>query len=361
MVVRGSWISGAICGAVLILSCGIAQAQSSVTFYGVVDGGLLYTNKTLNAATSKNGGGQFSMIDSGSGPSPSELGVKGVEDLGAGLKAEFDLESGISVANGGYNDSNGNIFGREAWVALDGNYGQFKVGLQFSPFFLALADSDPRGLSQFGSALVINIDNAIATGVFNSNAVSYTSPKIAGFQGSMMLALGGEAGYFQAGRQYSASLKYDNGSLLVNASIYDGNSGGTVQTPIPTTLAFEGRTVGVAYTLGDLTAKASFVNYKVAGEFDNNVYGAGLDYRWLPEFDINGGLWVTSDRGDTTNHSLMAALGANYYLSHATTLYAQFGVVSNHGAEDQGLSVDGALNEVQGTTLGADLGIRHMF
>lgn len=361
MTERNNWAPKAIFGAVLLATCGMVQAQSSVTLYGVADGGLLYTNKTANPTTFQNQGAQLAMIDSGS--EPSQFGLKGVEDLGGGLKAEFDLESGISVANGGYNDSNGNLFGREAWVALDGNFGQVKAGLQFSPFFLALADSDPRGLSQFGSALVVYLDNAAATGIFNANAVSYTSPKIAGFQGSVMLALGGEAGAFQAGRQYSASLKYENGGLMVNASIYDGNSGGTVQTPVPTTLAFEGRTIGAAYTVGDLTAKASFVNYKVAGQFNNYVYGAGLDYKWLPELDVNGGVWFTSDRDDTTNHSLMAAVGADYSLSHATALYAQIGLVNNHGAATGGLSVatSSAFYGVQGTTLGADVGIRHTF
>jgi predicted porin len=361
MKIFDNWLAKATLGGALILSCGMAQAQGSVTLYGVVDGGLMYTSKTANPTTFQNEGAQLSMIDSGS--EPSQFGLKGTEDLGGGLKAEFDLQSGIDIANGGYNDSNGNFFGRQAWVALDGNDGQLKLGLQFSPFFLALADSDPRGFSQFGSALVINIDNVLATSVFNSNAVSYTSPNIAGFQGSVMLALGGEAGDFQAGRQYSASLKYDNGGLMVDASIYDGNSGGTAQTPVPSTEAFEGRTVGVAYTLGGLTAKASFVNYKVAGQLNNNVYGGGLDYKWLPELDINGGLWVTSDRSQTTNHALMAALGAEYSLSHTTTLYGQIGVVNNHGAETEGLSVAtiDALYAVQGTTVGADVGIRHTF
>ncbi|WP_281362420.1 porin [Pararobbsia alpina] len=351
-------MSKVIFGGVITLSCGMAQAQSSMTLYGIVDAGLLYTNKTPNPTTFQNEGGQFSMNDSGS--SPSQFGMKGVEDLGGGLKAEFDLESGIDMANGGYDDSNGNLFGREAWVALDGNFGDLKAGLQFSPFFFAVAESDPRDLSQFGSALILFIDNAVATGIFTSNAVSYTSPNIDGLKGSVMLALGGAAGDFQAGRQYSASLKYENGGLMVNAAIFDGNSGGTAQTPVPTTLALEGRTIGAAYRFGDLTAKASVVNYKVAGELNNYVYGAGLDYTWLPKWDLNGGVWFTSDRSDTTNHSLMAALGTEYYLSPETSLYAQIGLVDNHGAETTGLAI-GALNAVQGMTLGADMGVRHTF
>jgi predicted porin len=349
----------------LVIALGFAAstssfAQSSVTLYGTVDGGLLYTSKTPNAVTGQNAGSQFSMIDSGL--SASQFGLKGNEDLGGGLKASFELESGISIANGGYNDSNGNLFGRQAWVALsDERFGEVKVGLQYSPFFLAIYDSDPRDLSQFGSGLITYADNVILTGIFNANAVSYTSPKIAGFQGSMMVALGGEAGDFQAGRQYSGSLKYEHAGLMVNASIYDGNAGGTADTPVPTTVAFEGRTLGAAYRFGALTAKASFVNYKVAGAFNANVYGGGLDYLARPDLDINGGVWVTSDRDNSTNHSVMGAVGANYLVSRETTLYAQFGMVNNHGSMNTGLSVDGELTGVEGTTTGVDVGIRHTF
>jgi predicted porin len=72
---------------------------------------------------------------------------------------------------------------------------------------------------------------------------------------------------------------------------------------------------------------------------------------------------VTSDRSDTTNHSLMAAFGANYFLSRTTTLYAQVGIVDNHGAMNTGFSVGDAniLYEVTGTTIGANVGIRHTF
>lgn len=348
-----------VCAAAGLLFAGMAQAQSSVTLYGVVDGGLLYTSKTLNSATGQNAGKQFSFTDSGL--SPSQFGLSGTEDLGGGLKAEFKLESGISVANGGYNDSNGNQFGRQAYVGVQGGFGEVKAGLQFSPFFLSLYELDPRGLSQFGSGLPIYLDNVLATGVFTANAVSYASPVIGGFQGSVLLAMGGEAGDFQAGRQYSANLKYDNGTLMVNAAFFDGNSGGTVNTEPSSTVAFEGRMLGASYKLGKLTAKASFTNYKVAGQANNNVYSGGLDYLALSQLDLNGGVWYVGDRDQTTNHSLMGAVGAQYFLSRATTLYAQLAVVNNHGAMNTGVSVNDALFGATGTTTGVNLGIRHTF
>lgn len=345
--------------AVSLTTGGVAHAQSSITLYGVVDAGLQYTSRNANASGS-NAGSAIGMTDSGIGPS--EFGIKGTEDLGDGMKANFDLESGISVANGGLNNGNGNFFGRQAWVGLSGNFGEVRLGEQFSPFFMSLFDSDPRGFSEFGSSLSIFGDNVLFSGAVSTNAIIYTSPELSGLQGTAMVALGGVAGDFQAGRQWAVSLKYDHGPLMLNAAIFDGNSGGT-PTPVPSTLQFEGRTLGLAYRFGSLTAKASFINYKVAGSFNNNVYSAGLDYHVLPDVDLNGGVYVTSDRSDTTNHSLMAAVGADYYLSRTTALYAQVGMVDNHGAMDTGFSVGDAniLYEVAGTTIGANVGIRHTF
>lgn len=348
-----------VTSAAAIVFVGVAHAQSSVTLYGIVDSGFLYTNKTLDTATGANAGKQFSLINAGL--SASRFGLTGTEDLGGGVKAEFKLENGFSSVTGGQGISNGNFFGRQAWVGINSNLGEVKAGVQYSPFFLALERLDPRDSSLVGGSTLIYVDNVLATGVFNSNAVSYTSPTLGGFQGSVLYALGGEAGNFSAGRQYSAGLKYDNGSVRIEAAFYDGNSGGTAQTPVPSTVEFVGRMLGVSYKLDKLTAKASFTSYKVAGSFSSNVYGGGLDYFVLPQLDLNGGVWFTSDRNDTSNHSVLGSVGAEYLLSRATTLYGQVGVVNNHGKMNTGVSINGALYGVEGTTVGVNLGIRHTF
>lgn len=337
-----------------------AYAQSNVTLYGIVDTGILYTSKTLNLATGQNAGHQFSMITGGM--SSSLFGLKGTEDLGGGVKALFDLESGIDMTNGGLNDSNGNLFGRQAWVGVSGGFGTVKAGVQYSPFALSLIGTDARNISFFGSGVPIYIGGVSVTGIFNSNAISYTSPMVAGLQGSAMLALGGKAGDFQAGRQYSASLNYHAGPFLVSAAMYSGNPGGTAaSTPAPSTVAFSGRMIGASYQLSNLTMKASFVNYKIAGSFDNRVYSGGLSYLVTPSANVDAGVWYTSDGNDTSNHSIMAATGLTYFLSKATSLYGQLGYVNNHGKMDTGLSANGALIGVPGSTFGADVGIRHLF
>lgn len=346
------------CATALLIG-GAAHAQGSVTLFGVLDAGLLYTNKTLNAQSGANAGKQVSLIDGGS--SYSQFGLFGTEDLGDGLSAKFKLESGISIANGSLAHCNGNLFGCEAWIALANHAGEFKAGLQFSPFFLALYASDPRGMSFFGSGGVTLVDNFLGTSIFASNAVSYTSPELGGLQASVLYSFGGQPGNFQAGRQYSASIKYQYAGLMINAAIFEGNSGAANPTSTPTNLQAEGRTLGAVFKFGALTAKASFANYKVAGSFNNNVYGGGLSWYVLPILDLDGGVWVTTDRNHTANHSLLAAMGLNYFLSKRTVLYGQMASVTNHGAMNTGLSVNGALFGPHGTTLGATVGVRHSF
>lgn len=359
---KSTWRQGTLglaIAASLGATSGMAHAQSSVTLYGVLDAAVLYTNKSLNTTTGANDGHKFAMVDGAA--SASRFGLRGVEDLGGGMKATFVLESGIDIPSGGFGNSNGNMFGRQAWIGLSGNFGSVKAGLQYSPFVLSLIGTDPRDVAYFGSGAVIYVDSVLVTGLFNQNAVSYTSPDIAGFQGSAMFGLGGKAGDFQAGRQYSASLKYQRGGFLVTAALYDGNAGGTAGTPIPSTVPFTGRTIGAAYSFGNLTVKGSYALYKVSGGFDSRVYGAGASYTITPAVEADAGAWLTSDGNDTGNRSVLTAIGLRYFLSKATTVYGQVGVVHNRGLMNTGLAINGALHEGPGTTVGTVVGLRHTF
>ncbi|MBV8261519.1 MAG: porin [Paraburkholderia sp.] len=345
----------------LMGTAGVASAQSSVTLYGIVDGSILYTSRTMNMQTGQNAGHQFSFTDSGM--TGSNFGLRGTEDLGGGLRAVFALESGISIANGKFGNSNGNFFGRQAWVGMESPYGTVKAGVQYSPFFLSLYHTDPRGMSYFGSGLVSYVDNVFVTGLFNSNSLTYTSPEIAGIQAMGMFAMGGAAGDFQAGRQYSASLRYHIAGLTLTGALYSGNAGGSAaSTPIPSTVEFVGRTLGASYRFpNSLTISASYALYKVAQSFDNSVYSGGLSYLLTPYLNVDAGVWYTHDGNDGGNHSLMASSGIQYYLSKRTTLYGQLGYVYNHGRMNTGLSINNALFGVTGSTMGASIGMRHVF
>ena len=74
----------------VLAASGAAMAQSSVTMYGVADLSLAKSNG-VSAQMSGNG-----VMNNGN----SRLGVRGVEDLGGGLKASFNFEQGINAENG---------------------------------------------------------------------------------------------------------------------------------------------------------------------------------------------------------------------------------------------------------------------
>src|SRR5690348_13872530 len=80
-----------------------ANAQSSVTLYGIIDSGVNYTTnvQTAHPAAGPLGAHQIAMIEGGSaGLQGSRWGLKGTEDLGGGLKSLFLLESGFYSNNG---------------------------------------------------------------------------------------------------------------------------------------------------------------------------------------------------------------------------------------------------------------------
>jgi hypothetical protein len=150
---------------------------------------------------------------------------------------------------------------------------------------------------------------------------------------------------------------------MVSAAAYHGNAGG-VSTPLPTTIPFDGRTLSVACRVNGLTLKASFVNYNVAGSFNEYVYGSGGNYIITPSISLNAGAWYSVDHNHDENHSLLTGFGAIYQISIRTALYAQAGMVSNHGNMNTGLSVtDSAITHgVKGAaTYGVNFGIRHSF
>src|ERR1700761_2499534 len=117
--------------AVLTAVTGAASAQSSVTLYGKVDLGLVLD--------SGNAGGKSVRISSGV-TGGSRLGFKGVEDLGGGMKASFQLETGYCAdsAAGASFCTGGGFRGRQPHGDLTGSFGAASAGRQYSLGFTNL-------------------------------------------------------------------------------------------------------------------------------------------------------------------------------------------------------------------------------
>src|SRR5438128_11597396 len=90
---NGTNLKVLLVGTALVAILGIAQAQSNVTVYGLLETGV-------RNSTNQNAAGD-SQLQMGDGVlNPSRWGITGSEDLGGGLKAGFTLESGFQVKNG---------------------------------------------------------------------------------------------------------------------------------------------------------------------------------------------------------------------------------------------------------------------
>ena len=129
-----------LAGAALALTTAAtsALAQSSVTLYGLIEGAVVSQNHA-----SPDGGRVYSLNQSGEGfLSASRFGLQGIEDLGGGMKARFVLENGFNSQAGTF-DQQGQLFGRQAFVALQGGWGEIAFGRQYTGAVVAISMVDP--------------------------------------------------------------------------------------------------------------------------------------------------------------------------------------------------------------------------
>ncbi|WP_321922005.1 porin [Paraburkholderia guartelaensis] len=399
MAKQWKWPLKAGVAAAALCAASAAYADGSVTLYGIADVGFMYLSHSTPEFNGSTGTGHVFQLTN-AGYSPSLWGLTGKEDLGGGVQAEFKLESGINLANGGFDNPGGNngLFNRIAEVGLSGDFGKVMAGLQISPFFNIIYALDPRGAGEFGSILTPVSENSLIAAVFMPNAVSYTSPDIGGFQAAGLFALGGVAGSFQTGRAWSVSARYTNGTFLAAAAYISANNAAdsalaSVGELYP--INVRAYTAGMSYKFGGLIAKAAFANFKAnsvpvsvnpalmySTNTSVNVYSGGFDYFPLPYLDVNAGVYYQQDRVNSGGHSVMGAIGSQFFLSKRTSLYAQVGLVNNTCAHNgvclgSGLSVESGGSGVgglqglglaaeglglpPGTTVGANVGIRTTF
>lgn len=189
-----------------------AQESSNITIYGRAHVSLEQIRKS--------GQESVQVLNNNT----SRLGFRGEEALGDGLKAFFQIESGVKLDDGGSGGSN-KLGGRETFVGLKNNYGTVKAGNYYHPYDDLHSISGNyfqlfTGTSN-DATLWANGANA-ATGGFDErlpNAVSYESPTFGGVSGKLWYSAGpsDNGGEEQLGdkgsRMFSANVVYDNGPL----------------------------------------------------------------------------------------------------------------------------------------------------
>jgi predicted porin len=287
-----------------------AHAQSSVTLYGIVDAGVEYVNHA-----SKDGGA--TRLVSG-GKNTSRWGLRGVEDLGGGLKAVFQLESGINIANGQFDDSTGAIFDRRATIGLKNRFGQITLGRNFTTTYDYMLQFDPMGYAPNYSWAT----SSTATG----------------------------------GRE--------NGPFAVVATFDRQNGANDSVTPADTTNYIQGIHAGLSYDFGAVKAMAGYRNYRrtfhtAAPALRSDMYWVGGQYDVTPFFSLFAAVYHQDIKDASDADPTLFSLRAQYALSKRTVLYMAGGyAMARH---DNAVSLSRDLTGAADTQTGVTAGIQHRF
>lgn len=331
------------------------SAFAQVTIYGIIDTNFKQQTTKSTAAgvtteTKDNG------VGAGSLTTP-RWGMKGSEDLGGGMKANFTMESALAPDTGATQAA---AWGRTMKVGLSGGFGAFDLGVDYSPFVLLYAFTDPN-------ALVGGTNQLWAQGasIFPTDALWYTTPNMGGFTGKLMYG-NSDAGSTGAFTNAGLSLTYAAGPLYLSYA-YDGIEGTSAAAVNNTNSA---QAIGGTYNFG---AAKLFANYGInkaqantaLDTYTNNTeanIGVHVPFgavTLMAAYGRNSRSVVTTgvETATATGTGNDWSVGATYALSKRTHAYGK--VVSNQNYDYGATAGTGTKN-----ALGLDLtvvGLRHIF
>ncbi|MDB5776126.1 MAG: porin [Herbaspirillum sp.] len=347
-----------VAGAALLIAGAFAapaQAQSSITIYGRIDAGINYQSNQAPPAGQTNRGSKWSV--DGNEWGTSMFGIKGTEDLGGGLKALFDLETGFDASTGIVNGGTG-LWTRRSYVGLSGSAGTLKMGKDLAIQSDPIWSLDPTGQQAMSTATLVKERNWPQT----NNMVSYETPSFGGFTATGMHGFGEQAGSFTNGSRDGVSLAYVQPVYELRA-IYDlqRDTNGGYSTLYNNSKEL---IVGGTLTIDKLKLFAGYENLRapdaLAGAPSRaNMYWVGANYLVSPELQLLAAAYHTQVNQNVGGASLYM-IGANYYLSKRTLLYVDTGTVRNNGNSDFAVEYGGG--GIKGQNQNAFYaGVSHLF
>ena len=293
-----------------------AHAQSSVTLYGLIDTGLVYTN---------NQGGHSNWQMNSSSTQNTVFGLKGTEDLGGGLHAVFKLEQGFLLNNGAEAFS-GDIFGSQAWVGLQSDqYGTLTFGRQFDVMNDLVGPLTAESNTWGGNiaAHPFENDNLAADSVVINNSVKYTSPTWHGVTAETMYSFSNST-EFATNRSYGFALSYSQGPINLAAGylqLNDAGSGSGAVTTNDTSANFLAErqriwSLGGNYTFGPATVGLVWSHTQLDNVGGVYSFGTGT---YLGSNDASAGSLTGSLRLDNYEVNVKYALTQALTVSGAYT------------------------------------------
>ncbi|MFC4706472.1 MULTISPECIES: porin [Paraburkholderia] len=319
-----------------------SHAQSSVTLYGILDAGVTYVSNA--------GGSHQVKFDDGISYS-NRWGIKGTEDLGGGLKAIFTLESGFHIGNGQLTNG-GSLFGRQAYVGLQSDWGTLTFGNQSD---MTQDMVYTYNISAWASGYAINQgDFDRMNGDHLPNSVKFTSNTYGGFQFGGMYSFSNTPGDFHTGSAWSVGAQYQNGNFSMGTAYTQLNNPSGIYAFDPYAMigthTFFGKPtvsvdpatgavtdlyasnpfpvdkqgafgVGASYVVGPVTLSGDFTytQIKAFGQSEHmQVAEGGANWQINPAVSLIGGYQYTHFDG---NHWNMISAGLHYLLSKRTDIY----------------------------------------
>ena len=328
-----------------------ASAQSSVTLYGRLDAGYQQNKTTVssNSVTTTKANGIQS-----DGLSSSMWGLKGSEDLGGGLKANFVLEGALDVAGG----PSALSFRRDSTIGLSGGFGAARIGRSYTPLFRTVGAGDVFGTV---GATTVNLypDTPRA-----SNAFFYDSPDMGGFSAGLMVgkndatvtnSITGISG--TKSDVLGFNMGYANGPLMVMLGY------GSTKVETATTNKTKGAALSATYDLGVAKLYANLTDGKIQPDTAVNNYNKTREANFGVSVPM-GAITLLAGVGRNTSTATVAGVdsekqtgndfvvGATYSLSKRTTAYVKAGDYNKLGAT----------TTANGTkTRAGAIGLRHTF
>lgn len=207
--------------AVAGLMSGAAFAQSNVSIYGRLDVGYLNSDTATTTALGAKAATDLTTTGFSTGAlTTSRLGFKGSEDLGKGLKANFNLEYGLAATHKAGADVGADLAApfttRLATVGLSGNWGSFDLGRQLAAIEAEWAMGSAGAQNNAVGSLY---GDTRLTDARVDEALTYTSPLMSGFQVKAQYGKGKTETKGMFGTddhtRWGASATYGNGPLNV--------------------------------------------------------------------------------------------------------------------------------------------------
>jgi predicted porin len=356
--------------AALTAFAGVASAQSSVTLFGVID---------ANVRNVKTSAGSLKTLST-DGMGSSRLGLRGMEDIGGGLRAGFWLEGSVNVDVGGGqkaaftgitlpsgttsavgNSFSGQDWQRRATVSLMGGFGEIRLGRDYTPDFWNHTVFDPFGTNGVGNSVNTfdTLGSGATTTVRANNSVGYFLPGgLGGVYGQVMVAAGeGAAGNKHMGFRVGYAAGPVNVALAYGKTSVDGSVDWTRLN------------IGASYNLGFMTIMGQYINSDVSGgaangrENTNILLGANIKAGAQGTFKVS---YVKADgdgpaASDKTRDATQLAFGYQHALSKRSSVYAHYGRISNKAGANYRVAGTALSNAAGKASTGYEFGVNHSF